>query len=186
MVRILGSIQVVHRGQQSLPTLCHTPGPLATEKRHVHFSSGFAYPGLCFFPFALLHPRIVMPQLKTVTIAAREDLPSHQFSLDEFVVSWAAMEPTNASAAAALALVGIVNEGEKVSIDVEKYFDEDMADVVEQTSMTRDYDSLCGVSYNLPYMVEGDIYINPPLNLTLVQDNHVSLDVVSSNASIYA
>jgi hypothetical protein len=94
------------------------------------------------------------------------------------------MEPTNPAAAAALAIVGVINEGEKVSVDVEKYFDEDMRKVVQQTSMTRDYDSVCGISYNLPYIVEGDIYISPPLNLTLVQDNHITLDLVSGNIVI--
>lgn len=115
-----------------------------------------------------------------VTVAVNHELIKHTLSLDEFVVCWSTLQQEDSAAAAALALVGILNDGEQVSIDVYKYFHESIEEVVDRAAMTRDYDSLSGISQTLPYIVEGDILVSPPLEHTLLVDNHMKMEVISS------
>lgn len=116
--------------------------------------------------------------IAALTVAVNQNLPSHTLSLDEFVVCWSALESKDTPAAASLATVGVINDGEQISIDVMKYFEEEMAEVVEGTAMTRDYSSIHGFTFDLPYSIDGCIYVRPPMSLTLVQDNYITVDIV--------
>jgi hypothetical protein len=112
-------------------------------------------------------------------VAAKHVLPSHVLSLEEFVTCWASLEAHDTTASAAiLSVVGVLNDGEQVSIDVDKYYEDQIAEAVEDLSVRRNYHSLHGLSRDLPYVVNGVAYVNPPAHLTLIHDNHITVHIV--------
>jgi hypothetical protein len=113
------------------------------------------------------------------------DPVSRTLNLDEFAQVWVQLsnsevhENQNADRMAKLALAGIGPEDEEVTIDVEKDHNRLMLPLLETAEVSRDYDSLLGLSRTTPYSHPMEVYARSPSTLTLTADNHLKLLVVS-------
>jgi hypothetical protein len=55
---------------------------------------------------------------------------------------------------------------------------------INECNMTRDYDSIIGVSHDLPFLVPLSIYPVPPFQDILRKDNHIKVTIEDDEVSI--